>query len=297
MGDSLMNVQVAHRSPSHLGEGPVWDEAGHRLLWVDITAGELHAYDPLTQLDQVIWRHEDVLAAVALATTGELVLALRHHIVALNEVSGMIRPLAQLQVDAQVRFNDAGVDPAGRLVIGTMEEEPTPGTAALFRLEYDGAITTLLTGLGLSNGMCWDQAGRTLYFIDSLSVGIAAYDYPSSSGALGPPIRTIMIPEDVGIPDGMTIDAEGNLWVALWGGGAVWNLAPDGELLATVEMPVSQPTSVTFAGEGSPELYITSATQHLSTERRASEPLAGSLFRASVAAQGTRERLVRLAPP
>lgn len=293
----MMLAEVASRSTSHLGEGPVWDDTGQRLLWVNITAGELHAFNPRSQSDQVIWNSDGILAAVALATTGELVLALRDRIVALEEASGSIRALARLHLDAGVRCNDGGVDPQGRFVIGTMADDPTPGTAALFRLEHDGGITTLLTGLGLSNGMCWDSTGQTLYFIDSLSGDICSYDYPSIGHALGPPTRRIPIAQQAGVPDGMTIDAHGDLWVALWGGSAVWNLSPEGELLRTVRVPVSQPTSVSFAGAGRRDLFITSATQHLTPGQLASEPLAGSLFRVSVPAHGTHERQVQLAAP
>lgn len=293
----MMQAEVAHHATAHLGEGPVWDEAGQRLLWVNITAGELHAFDPRSQFDQVVWEFDGILAAVALATSGELVLALRDRIVALEEASRTIRPLARLHLDAGVRCNDGGVDPQGRFIIGTMADEPTPGTAGLFRLEHDGSITTLLTGLGLSNGMCWDSTGKTLYFIDSLSGGICCFDYPDTGHALGPPTRTIPIPPEAGIPDGLTIDAQGNLWVALWGGAAVWNLSPEGELLATVSVPVSQPTSVAFAGLGRRDLFITSATQHLTPSQLASEPLAGSLFRVSVPARGTHERHVQLVAP
>lgn len=289
-----MRADLAYRSTSHLGEGPVWDEEGHRLLWVNITAGELHAFDPVSGGDRVIWRQDGAVAAVALATTGELVLALRDRVIALDEASGIVRPLARLPLDRSSRCNDGGVDPDGRFIIGTTAGHLTPGTASLYRLEHDGTVTTLLTGLGLSNGMCWDASGRTMYFIDSLSRSIGAFAYPGDSGPLGPPTRTIPIPMEAGIPDGMTIDADDTLWVALWGGSAIWQLSPDGDLLGTIDLPVSQPTSVAFAGDGSHDLYMTSATELLSPGQLASEPLAGSLFRAPVPARGVGERRVRL---
>jgi sugar lactone lactonase YvrE len=289
-GMSAPRLAFAHRAD--VGEGPYWDAARGRLLWTDITAGEVHAYNPSNTTDTVVLQLDEPIGAAIPATTGELVLALRGTIAAFDEETEVLRTLATVEPDTAFRFNDASVDPEGRFVAGTMGYEPRPGTAGLYRLERDCSVTTLLDGVGLSNGMCWSRDGAYLYFVESLSRQIRVYDY--GDAPLEEPTHVIAIPEGAGTPDGLTMDSDGNLWLALWGGGAVWQLTPTGDRLATIELPVSQVTSVGFAGEGSHHLYITSAVHQLPAEQRARQPLAGSLFEVRVDAAGLPERTVVL---
>jgi sugar lactone lactonase YvrE len=288
----IVTPTVALPWSADVGEGPVWDSQHERLLWVDITAGEVHAFDPATQTDTILVTCDQPVGAVAPASNGELVLALGGSIAAFNEESQTIRELAEVERNPDFRCNDAGVDPQGRFVVGTMGYEPAPGTADLFRREIDGSITTLIRGVGLSNGMGWSSDGATFYFVESLSREIRCYDYTSDQ--LGDPMFVITVPADAGTPDGLTIDADGNLWVALWGGGAVWQLTPQGTHLQTITLPVSQVTSVGFGGAGSNNVFITSAAYELRPDQITHEPLAGSLFVATVDASGVNNRRVLL---
>lgn len=289
---AMTTPRLAHACRADVGEGPVWDATRNRLLWTDITSGDLHAYDPARQNDAIVLHLDEPIGAVAPANSGELVLALRGSIVAFDEHHRTLRVLAEVEPNPALRFNDAAVDPQGRFVAGTMAYDPTPGTAGLYRREIDGSMTTLIDGVGLSNGTCWSADGNTMYYVESLSRQIRAYDYRVTP--LPDPSIVMTIPPERGTPDGLTIDDDGNLWVALWGGSAVWQISPEGHHLATIPLPVTQVTSVAFGGAGSSELFITTAAYQLSADRLADEPLAGSLFVADVDATGVADCLVEL---
>ncbi|GAA4444778.1 hypothetical protein GCM10023148_51750 [Actinokineospora soli] len=169
------------------------------------------------------------------------------------------------------RFNDGKCDPAGRFLAGTIAPE---GEAALHRLDPDLTTTELLSGLTVSNGLAWSPDGATLYHADTPTHRIDAYAYDVASGSLGPRRSLVEIPDHQGAPDGMTVDADGCVWVALWGGGAVHRYTPDGRLDRRIETPVAKPSSVAFGGPGLTTLFITSA----GGPSDPGNPLGGALF-------------------
>jgi sugar lactone lactonase YvrE len=176
------------------------------------------------------------------------------------------------------RFNDAALDPAGRLWAGTMSTERAQGTAALYRVAH-GAVEVAIAGATISNGLDWNLDFTLLYYIDSTTQRIDAIEFDLDRGRLGTRRAFAAIDPRDGLPDGLTVDADGGVWVALFGGAEVRRYLPDGSLDARVDVPVTNPTSLAFGGPDLSELYVTSAKHRLSPEQLEREPLAGSLLR------------------
>ncbi len=273
---SGLRAEVALDAHAEVAEGPVWDVKAGQLVWVDIPRGEIHRFDPTEGTDQVTQVGQPV-GAVALRERGGLLLAVRDGFAELAD--GQLRMIAEVESDRpENRMNDGKVDPAGRFWAGTMALDSAPGAGALYRLDTNRSVETMLTGLTISNGIDWSPDGTTMYFIDSTQRTVTAYAYDRHTGAISEPRTVIEIPPDDGMPDGMTVDSEGCLWVAIWGGSAVRRYAPDGTQLTRVELPASQVTSCAFGGAHLRDLYITTASVGLSAAERAGQPHAGALF-------------------
>lgn len=270
---SLVDIAVDAR-PEH-GEGPCWDERTGALWWVDILGGVVHRSDPATGADEAIEVGQPVGALVCRTGDG-VMLAVEHGFAALD--GGTVRPLATVVDDPGVRFNDGKADPAGRFLAGTMAYDVTPGAGALFRFEPDGRVEPVLDGLTISNGLAWTPEASTMYFIDSPTQQVRAYHYDLDSGVATEPRTIVDIPASDGLPDGMTIDADGCLWVALHGGGTVRRYTPDGHCDRVVTLPVSQVTSCAFGGSDLRRLFITTSPYGLDGAQRAAQPHAGAVF-------------------
>lgn len=270
---------------AELGEGPVWDADRGLLWWVDITPGVVHALDPLGGADRA-YRHGRPVGSLALRRDGSLLLATDDAFAVLDPTSGCVTTLREAAVgSAGSRANDGKCDPRGNFVVGRIGHEAAVGQGSLHRLDADLTLATLLEGLTVPNGLAWRSDGRILYFVDLARRAVAAYPYDPAIGALGSP-RDLPVLHGDGEPDGLTIDAEDCLWVAIWGGSRVVRLSPHGEVLTTIRLPVSRPTSCAFGGEALDELYITTARQGLSPAELAAQPLAGSLFRVRPGVRG-----------
>jgi sugar lactone lactonase YvrE len=269
-------IEVVLAADARLGEGPVWDARIGRLVWVDVLASQVHLTDVRTGADDVIPTPLHV-GSVALRARGGYVAALQDGFWVVG--AGPAYPIAQVpEVGPESRFNDGKCDPAGRFWAGTMAYDESAGAGALYRLGPDGKATRILDGVTISNGMAWSAAGTTMYFIDSANRRIDGFAFDQSSGDIADRRPLIDIPPELGWPDGMTIDDQGGLWVALWRGSAVHRYL-DGSLDRSISLPVSLPTSCTFGGEDLDELFVTSATKGLTDGERATEPLAGAVFR------------------
>ena len=257
----------------------MWHPTEHTLDWVDIMAGHLHRYDPRTDRDLVIEIGQPI-GALAPRRSGGYVLALEHGFGVL-EPSGEVRLVVPIEAGGpRKRMNDGKCDTAGRFWAGTMAYDFTPGAAALYRLDADFRVSVALTGVTLSNGLDWTDDDRTMYYIDSLTGGIDAFDFDARAGRLGTRRRLVSIPSDPGspvgetVPDGMTLDAEGFLWVAVFGSSEVRRYSPLGDLDSVVELPACAATSCAFGGDDLTDLYITSNV--VFDDGR--EPAAGGLF-------------------
>lgn len=264
-----MRYELAVREAAELGEGPTWDPVAGRLIWVDILSSRIHTYAPGTGRRTVLATGQHVGAAKPRARGG-LVVNLRDGIGAYGPEGGF-RWLLREPVAGR-RGNDAVVAPDGALWAGTMRYDEAPGGGSLTRLAPDGTATAVLDGVTVSNGIGWSPDGRLMYYIDTPTRTVDVFDF---DGRLPHDRRPFVRIEDgAGCPDGLTVDAEGGVWVALWDGGAVRRYAPDGRLDQVVELPVRRPTACAFGGPDLADLYITSAR----AGQAAPHPLAGSLL-------------------
>lgn len=265
-----------------LGEGVRWDGRSDRLAWLDITSGVVReaALGPdgwlRTERTHTLDRP---VGAVAPAGPDGWVAAAGRGFVHLA-ADGTSTDLAEAAVgQAGVRMNDGSCDRQGRFWAGTMAEDESPGRGALYRLELDGTVTTVLEGLTISNGIGWTADGRTMFLNDSGPGTIDAFVVDPASGDLGSRRTIATFGGDDGVPDGLVVDEEDTLWVAFYGGGAVRRLTPAGDVLLTVRFPVSQTTACAFGGADGATLFVSSALQGLDEGARVSEPDAGRVFR------------------
>ncbi|MFJ2650099.1 SMP-30/gluconolactonase/LRE family protein [Streptomyces sp. NPDC087420] len=273
-------VDVAVRERAVLGEGPTWDPATGRLIWVDILGSRVHTHTPADGSRTVMATGQHVGAAAPRAGGG-LVVNLRDG-VGLYGPDGTFSWLVHDPVPGR-RGNDAAVAPDGSLWAGSMRYDEAPGGGRLTRVAPDGTATGQLT-VGVGNGTGWSPDGRTMFYIDSLTRRIDTYrvegdaDHPRVTGR-----RTLAVIEDgAGFPDGLTVDADGCVWVALWDGGQIRRYTPRGALDRVLELPVRRPTSCAFGGPGLRDLYLTSARVGLARPH----PLSGSLLVLPDAGQG-----------
>jgi sugar lactone lactonase YvrE len=277
-----ITVEEWSENPGVLSEGPRWHEERGELLWVDILESRLHraTLGPDQGLEELatvaLDRH---VGAVAPATAGGYVVAAGVGFLHVAE-DGSVREMAQPAAgNPGVRMNDGACDQRGRFWAGTMAYDETPGAGALYRLELDGRCSTMLTGLTISNGVGWSPDGTTMYLADSGTSVVHAFAVDPETGDLGTRRTFCQIAEAGAVPDGLTVDAEGDVWVALHGGGAVRCYRADGRPVVTVHLPVSQPTSCAFGGPDLGTLFVTSAREGLSRSELEDQPGAGLVYR------------------
>lgn len=275
---SYPSVEMVADVGAVLAEGPVWDADVGLLYWVDIPARAIHRLVPSTSAHEVTAVDRKV-GAVALRSSAGLVLAWEDGFATTDGWGGAARVVAPIDHGpVQARFNDGKCDPAGRFWAGSMALDERPGVGALYRLDPDGSVTKALTGVSISNGLAWSADGRTMYYIDTPTRAVDAFDYNVETGAISRRRRLADVRVQGGGPDGMTIDTDGCLWVALWGGGAVHRYTPNGRLDRVVPIPVARVTSCVFGGAALDELYITTARHNALEPIPAAEPYAGAIF-------------------
>lgn len=263
----------------------MWDSRSCWLLWVDILAGNIHRYDTNDEDTSVVSVGQEVGALVPRAAGG-YALAVRDGFAALDD-DGVVNLIAEVEAEEPAnRMNDGKCDRAGRLWASTMAFDASPERGTLYRLAADGTVVKMLTGLTIGNGLAWSADDRAFFFIDTMTHGIDAFDFDLDGGTIGNRRQVVKIAESDGLPDGMCIDAEGALWVALYGGGAVHRYSPAGELLAVVRLPVPNPTCPTFGGADLQDLYITTAWAGMDEQARDQAPQSGGLFRVQTQIQG-----------
>ncbi|MFE9673168.1 SMP-30/gluconolactonase/LRE family protein [Streptomyces sp. NPDC006259] len=266
----MTNVyEAAVRAEAALGEGPTWDPATGRLLWLDILGSRLHTYDPSTGRRTVRVTDQHVGAAKPRAGGG-LVLNLRHGVGLLDE-DGSFRWLHHEPVPGR-RANDAAIAPDGSLWAGTMRYDEAPGGGSLSRLTGDGSVAVILDDVAVSNGTGWSPSGTLMYYIDSPTRRVDVFDHADGRVTNRRPF--VEIEDGAGFPDGLTVDADGCVWVALWDGAAVRRYTPAGVLDRVIELPTPRVTACAFGGPELTDLYITTARVGL----EAPHPLAGSLL-------------------
>ena len=275
---------VAVAAAAQLGEGPRWDAATETLLWVDIPARLVHRYDPATGTDTT-QPTSDVVSLALPRRRGGVVIGLPDGIHVLDrEGSPLVAAIEPGR--AGTRTNDGACDSAGRLWVGTMALDERSPVAGLYCVGASLGVTTMLSGTTISNGLGWSPSGASFYFIDSPTRRIDVFDCDPASGALENRRPLAAVAVEGAVPDGMAVDAEGGVWVALHGGLGLRRYSPDGELLAEVHLPIARITSCCFGGPDLRDLYVTTRREGLSAAERAAQPLAGALLRLDVGVAG-----------
>jgi sugar lactone lactonase YvrE len=265
-------VTVAFPGVARVGEGPVWEARSGLLHWVDILAGEIHTADPESRRQRVI-ALPTLVGAVAPRSSGGFVAATREGFAAVELDESWKTRVAIL--GAGQRMNDGKCDPSGRFWAGSTDMAFGSGKGALHVLSGDWRSELVLEDLTLPNGLGWSPDGRVFYLIDTMAGEVNAFDV--SPGQLVPLNRRLLVqfrPGD-GMPDGMTIDAQGCLWIAMWGGGRLMRVSPTGERLCELSVPAQQPSSCTFGGRDLDVLYVTSAREGMDLS---DDDRAGSVF-------------------
>lgn len=297
MREEITCIQQAN---AILGEGPVWDWRSGDVYWVDIRRMQVfrHALSSRTQTGQ--WAFAERVGFVALTIRPDwLVVGAGLRLILLNTQNGRTHPLSELDAAREGhRINDASVDKSGRLWVGTMRddffgpEEFTDGR--LYRVDQDGTVCRQPEAYQLPNGIGWSPDSTTMYINDSAARVTYALDFDVAEGGASSRRTVFSASPGDGLPDGLSVDAEGNIWCAMWDGWAILQLAPDGAILARHQMPVRRPSSATFGGAALDQLLITSATVGFTNGDYAKSPLAGGLFQAPAGCFGQRANLFDL---
>ena len=271
-----------------LGEGARWDARRGELLRVDILAGRVYRDQVDGDGDLVPVRDYQVPGTVGAVTPIEgddgWLLAAGRGFVYLRP-DGSQRTLAEVAPPG-TRMNDGACDPQGRFWAGTLADDHHAGGGALYRLDRNGRTELMLSGLTIPNGLGWSPDGSTMYLVDSGPRVVHAFAFDPDRGRISRGRVLVTVAEEIGAPDGMTVDSAGDLWVAIYGGGRVHRYSPDGALRQTVTVPATQSTSCAFAGPGLSWLFVTTATEGWSDEQRRAEPAAGLLYRCVTTATG-----------
>ncbi|MEV7422492.1 SMP-30/gluconolactonase/LRE family protein [Streptomyces sp. NPDC091212] len=257
---------------THHGEGPGWDPHTGQLRIVDMLAGDLLAFDAG---GAYVRQHlGDVAAAWRPRASGGVVAAVERGF-ALIAADGTVSAGEELWTDGSIRMNEGGCDPAGNFYCGTMAYDARPGAGSVYRLTPGGAVSVVHTGVTISNGLAWAPDGTFAYYVDTPTQSIARVTVDPETGRFSTPEPWVTIDPADGAPDGITLDARGGVWVALWGGSAVRRYAEDGTLDEVVEVDARQVSACAFGGDDYGRLFITTSRQDIPDGE---DPAAGAVF-------------------
>lgn len=280
-------VELVLDAQAQVGEGAIWHGPRQVLYWVDISAGYLHCHDPAANTHRK-FNIGRMVGTVVPRRSGGVILALDNGFASFDLDTETLTPIADPESHLPGnRFNDGKCDPAGRLWAGTMGLNPTTPSGHLYCLHADLSVHHHLDTITISNGLAWSLDQQTMYFIDSPTQHVVAFDFDVAAGTLSNKRVVIEVPPAEGLPDGMTIDAQGKLWIALWGGHQVAQWDPvSGKRLRQILVPASQVASCAFGGPDLDVLYITTARIGLSEAALVNQPNAGGLFKIKPGVQG-----------
>jgi sugar lactone lactonase YvrE len=300
--DNEFAIQALPVDACLLGESPVWHPREQVLYWCDIPGRRLHRYDPRGACHER-WDFDDEIGCCAPVAGGGMLLAMRKAIVHFDLASGRSTSLAMAPYDTGTeRFNDGKPDAAGRFWVGTIYEPRDAERASLYRL--DGRrLQRVHGGITTSNGLAWSPDGRTMYWSDTKAHTIYAMDYDAATGQPGPRRQFARLAaREPGVdpstyggrPDGAAVDAQGGYWVAMFEGGRLLRLSPEGRVVRELRLPVRCPTMPCFGGPDLKTLYVTTSREHRPAEELAREPLAGCVLELRVDIPGLPANLVHL---
>lgn len=285
---TTVQSECVYSAGAVLAEGPVWDQDTQRLYWIDIERGRLCRFDPASKSNQE-WNLGMRVGFAVQTTQGDMLAGTQEGLIRFSCETGESTPYANPEPDLpNNRFNDGKCDLQGRLWAGTMSVIETETQGTLYRVTGPDAVKAQHGPVTISNGLAWTADASTMYYIDSPTRRVDAFDFKAETGEISQQRTAVALPEGIGYPDGMTIDAEDKIWVALWAGWGVGRFDPTtGEMLAKVEVPVECVTSCCFGGPDMTDLYITTASRDLKEEDRPKQPDAGGIFVARPGVKGT----------
>lgn len=271
-----MQVKLIWDAQAELGEGAIWHHEEGKLFWIDIEGKKLHVFDPEARKDRTYLLDEKI-GTVVPADSGGAVVALKNGIHIIDLESGTLKFLTHPgSVTPDNRYNDGKCDPAGRFWVGTIGDK---NTASLYRISHKGEARKMIDSVTNSNGIVWSKDKKTMYYIDTPTKKIVAYNYDNKTGDVSNPKVVVEVPEGMGSPDGMAIDENDKLWVGHWGGSCVAQWDPvTGDMMQKISVPALNVTSCAFGGENLDKLYITTASIGMDEEQAAQYPLSGGLF-------------------
>ncbi|MDP6523498.1 MAG: SMP-30/gluconolactonase/LRE family protein [Kiritimatiellia bacterium] len=275
-----MSVENVVPSQDLAGETPIWIPEEQAVYWIDMGGPRIHRYDPATG-DANEWKLDVPITALARRSKGQWILATKTGLYFWDQEENKTEFIVDPEAgNADVRFNDGSIDPRGRFLIGTLNDQDLNAPdGSLYRLDPDLGIHKLDTGYAVANGIGFSPDGGTLYLTDMFNSRILAYDYDLEAGAVSGRRVFVDVPEDAGWPDGLIVDQEGFIWSAHWNGWRVTRYDPDGKIEREVKLPAANVTCMAFGGRDLNVLYITTAWFLLSDEDRAAQSQAGDLFR------------------
>jgi sugar lactone lactonase YvrE len=283
----VLNAELAVKLNCNLGEGPFWDSKKQELYFVDISNKQVLIFAPSSNSVEAITFDQEI-GAVLLDQNSELIVAARDGLYAATRDGDLKTLLAPIDFgDSSIRCNDAKCDANGRIWVGTMAFDFKQGAASLYSFDSEN-LKEILSDLTIANGLGWSPDQKTMYFIDSLTSRVDSFDFDLASGAISNRQPFVTFSDPGVIPDGMTTDEDGGIWVALFGGSAVRRFDSAGKLTHTVSVPATQVTSCCFGGPDMSELYITTAQYAMDAEALSKDPLAGSLFRVQTTFKGSK---------
>ncbi|QAS52005.1 SMP-30/gluconolactonase/LRE family protein [Halobacillus litoralis] len=282
-----MAVELVLNTKSSLGEGPSWDSEKEVLYWVDILQKKIHQYDPAKNENKTVELNQ-MPGTIAPRESEGVILGLEQGIYFYNWISEELDPIVDPEEHMpENRFNDGKCDPAGRFWAGTMELDGKPGEGSLYCLGTDLELMKKIEGVSTSNGLGWSPDLKAMYYIDTPTEQVVRYDFDLDTGEVKNPKPVIHFSDEEGFPDGMTVDEEGMLWIAHWGGGGVSKWNPEtGEKLEFISVPAVNVTCCVFGGKDRNELFITTARKDMTEDQLEQYPEAGGLFKVSTKTKG-----------
>jgi len=284
----LMRARLLIDAKSQLGEGAIWNNIEKKLYWIDIEGKLFNVFDPLTNIN----KSYDTLKRIGTVVpvdASQVLVALEDGLAAINLANGSITYLldTDIHLTHNKRFNDGKCDHEGRLWVGTYSMSGIKGVSALYCITDSFDMEEKISDVSISNGIAWNEDGSLMYYIDTPTGQVVQYDFDRKSGNIANKKTIITIPKEQGEPDGMTIDSDGMLWVALWDGFGVGRFNPlTGEMIQKIDVPVPKVTSCAFGGDNLDILYITSARVEMTEDELEKYPLSGGLFMAKTSAKG-----------
>jgi len=284
--DAILEYQIEAK----LGEGAVWNLDTEELYWIDIEGKKLHIYHPETKSNTTLAVPSRIGTVVPTTSKDTVVVALQDGVYYMNTKTGGLQQLSDVEQQMTAnRFNDGKCDPSGRFWVGSVALDETPEAANLYMIDALGHAELKNDSVTISNGIVWTKDKKTMYYIDTPTAQIKAYDYNDTTGQITNERIAVNVPNSLGFPDGMTIDENDHLWVGMWNGNAVICFDPEtGKVLSKINVPAHNVTSCAFGGKNLDTLYITTASVDMTAEEHDTFPLAGALFKVSPGVKGVK---------